>query len=147
MRYRPLLFACAAVASSAFPATAGTVTFNAILNGGNECIAGPTCLQGDPDAYGVATITMPTKTTICFSILIDNVDPPTAAHIHAGTAAVNGGIIVPLAPPATGNPGASSNCVGTPAGFNASLAKDPASFYVNVHTGAFPNGAMRGQVF
>src|SRR6185312_10595015 len=39
MRYRPLLFACAAVASSAFPATAGTVTFNAILNGGNECIA------------------------------------------------------------------------------------------------------------
>jgi len=153
MQIRYALFAAAVAAVlSLLPSTramATTVTLNAILNGGNECVgaAPPNCLQGDPDGNGTATITMPNNNTICFSVIVDNIDPPTAAHIHSGTATVNGGIVVVLAAPGTGNPGAASGCAATPAGFNAALTKDPASFYVNVHTGAFPAGALRGQVF
>ncbi|MBV9569940.1 MAG: CHRD domain-containing protein [Alphaproteobacteria bacterium] len=149
MTHRIVLYAAAAMLAlgCSVPAVASTLSLNAVLLGGNECIGGPTCAQGDLDAFGVASITLPNAATICFSILVERVDPPTAAHIHAGVATVNGGIVVPLAPPATGNPGASSGCVASPAGFNKALVKDPAAFYVNVHTGAFPNGAMRGQVF
>lgn len=149
MNHRIALFAAATMLSlgCAAPTAAGTLSLNAILLGGNECMAGPTCAQGDLDAFGIASITMPSTSTICFSILVERVDPPTAAHIHDGVATVNGAIIVPLAPPGSGNPGTSSGCVATPAGFNKALVKNPAAFYVNVHTGAFPGGAMRGQIF
>ncbi len=152
MNHRITLFAAAVAAVFSLgwsvPAAANTLSLNAILLGGNECVgAPPTCAQGDPDAFGTATITLPTSSMICFSILVDNVDPPSAAHIHTGGATVNGAIVVPLAPPASGNPGASSGCVATPAGFVNKLLSNPASFYVNVHTGVYPSGAMRGQVF
>lgn len=152
MTHRIALYAAAAMLSlgCSVPAVASTLSLNAILLGGNECIAGPMCAQGDLDAFGIASITIPSGgggNAICFSILVDDVDPPTAAHIHGGVATVNGAIVVALAPPASGNPGAASGCVATPAGFTKALVKDPAAFYVNVHTGAFPSGAMRGQIF
>jgi hypothetical protein len=62
---------------------------------------------------------------------------------------VNGGIVVNLSPPnapGAGNPGASSGCVAALAGIVTAIRNDPTSFYVNVHNGAFPNGAVRGQL-
>jgi CHRD domain len=130
-------------------AFAQSVTLTAVMNGGNECdgLVPATCLKGDPDGSGIATITMPTATSICVSVLVNKLDTPSAAHIHTGTATKNGAPVVSLPFPATGNPGAASACVTTPAGFNNMLRNDPAKFYVNVHTGAFPGGAIRGQVF
>jgi hypothetical protein len=124
----------------------------AVLNGGNECAlvaAGPVCRKGDLDAIGSVTILFPTPTSVCWAITADNLAGATLAHIHAGVSGVNGGIMVNLTPPnapGAGNPGASSGCVAAAAGIVAAIRADPTRFYVNVHNGAFVNGAVRGQL-
>ena len=121
----------------------------AVLNGGNECNAAVVCRQGDLDAIGSVTITFPTATTVCWGINVDNLAGATAAHIHQNVSGLNGGIVVVLSPPnapAAGNPGASSGCVGAAAATVTAIRNDPTRFYVNVHNGAFPNGAVRGQL-
>lgn len=122
----------------------------AVLNGGNECtLPGPTCRKGDLDGIGSVTITFPTATRVCWGINVDGLAGATAAHIHRGVSGVNGGIVVNLSPPnapGAGNPGASSGCVAALAGIVTAIRNDPTSFYVNVHNGAFPNGAVRGQL-
>jgi hypothetical protein len=53
---------------------------------------------------------------------------------------------VPLTPPATGDPGASSGCVTVDATLAADIQAHPRAYYANVHTTAFPGGAVRGQL-
>ena len=101
---------------------------------------------GDPDGYGAAAITFHGSSKLCFGIVVDRLDTPTAAHIHAEKAGVNGPVVVPLSPPATGNPGASSGCVPITSTLYKDIRNSPSNFYVNVHTGTFPNGAIRGQL-
>jgi hypothetical protein len=42
--------------------------------------------------------------------------------------------------------GASSGCVAVGAPLAADIAAHPKAYYVNVHTGACPGGAVRGQL-
>jgi hypothetical protein len=143
-----------AVSTGAFAQSPQGAPLFAVLNGGNECNsvappAGPDCRKGDLDGIGSATITFPTPTTVCWGINVDSLAGATAAHIHRGTSGVNGGIVVTLTPPnapAAGNPGVSSGCVAALQGIVTAIRIDPTSFYVNVHNGAFPNGAVRGQL-
>ena len=155
---RNLICAAAVMVGALFVSTgafAQGVPLFAVMNGGNECTvvaAGTVCRKGDLDAYGSATIIFPTTTSLCFGIVVDNLAAPiTAAHIHRGVSAVNGGIVVALTPPsapAGGNPGASSGCVaGLSAALVSSIMANPSFYYVNVHDSAFPNGAIRGQLF
>lgn len=122
-------------------ATAQGVQLFASLFGGNE-IGG-----GDTDGTGNATVTFHGKTKLCFAILVDKIDTPVAAHIHTGIAGVNGDVLVPLTAPSAGNPGTSSGCVTVEDDIYSKLRSNPSDFYVNVHTGKFPNGALRGQLF
>jgi hypothetical protein len=72
------------------------------------------------------------------------------AHIHKGASGVFGGISVTLTPPlnpGAGNPGASSGCVSTTLAILNQIKANPAGFYINVHNGEFPSGAVRGQLF
>ena len=89
----------------------------------------------------------PTTTSVCFAIIVENlVAGATMAHIHSGVAGVNGPIVVVLTPP-SGNPGTSFGCVSpVDAATVAAIRADPTSFYVNVHNGPHPDGAMRGQL-
>ena len=151
-------FACAgAVAVGTLAASAGAYAQSpfggplfAVLNGGNECNAAGTCRVGDLNGIGSATITFPTATSVCWGLNVNNLAGATLAHIHTGVSGLNGGIVVNLTPPAApgaGTPGASSGCVGgIGAGIIASIRNDPTRFYVNVHNGAFPGGAVRGQL-
>jgi hypothetical protein len=68
-------------------------------------------------------------------------------HIHENTAGDNGAIVVEFTPPTSGNPGNSSECVEDTADVIARIRNNPSRFYVNVHTGPFPSGAVRGQLF
>ena len=122
-------------------------TWFAALNGRNELNA--TTLHkgaGDPDGSGGAVVTID-GTMLCFGLTVTNLDQPVAAHIHRGTKHENGPIVVPLTPPATGDPGASSGCVANvSADLLAAIAEHPKAYYVNVHTAAYPGGAVRGQL-
>jgi hypothetical protein len=100
---------------------------------------------GDPDGFGSASFTFDGN-EVCFGITVANLDAPAAAHIHRGDRSVNGPIVVALTAPTTGDPGASSGCVAIDPALAAEIQAHPRGFYANVHTAAFPNGAVRGQL-
>jgi hypothetical protein len=82
---------------------------------------------------------------VCAIIAVQNIDlPATMAHIHLGTAGTNGPIVVNLPPP--GINGISSGCVKITRSLATVIKKNPAFYYVNVHTLLFPDGAVRGQL-
>lgn len=112
------------------------------LNGANE-VPGP----GDPDGTGLASITVVSdQNEVCFAIHVSGIAlPATAAHIHQGIGGVAGPIVVTLAPPDAS--GVSSGCVvGLAHDLVTAILANPGSYYVNVHTTDYPNGALRGQL-
>lgn len=125
----------------------------AVLVGGNEVSAAGQANQGNLSGFGTATANISIAVgaatgTVCFGITVRGIDAPTAAHIHQARAGLSGPIVVGLTAPLTGNPGASSGCVNNVAvALINQLRLNPANFYVNVHTGLFPAGALRGQLF
>jgi CHRD domain-containing protein len=119
----------------------------AVLLGGNEVSDAGDANIGDPDGSGTATLLI-RGTILCSAILVTGIDIPTAAHIHEGAAGVNGPVVVTFThPPETGDPGDTSECVPADATVLNNISQNPAGFYVNVHTAAYPNGAVRGQLF
>jgi hypothetical protein len=122
------------------PVTAVPVTLSATLNGANEVNG------GDPDGTGTAQITLDRSTReVCFDITASDIElPADAAHIHKGPAGQNGPIKVTLAPPEAD--GHSSGCVKAGRKLIKKITNNPSGFYVNVHTGEFPNGAIWGQL-
>jgi CHRD domain-containing protein len=118
---------------------AAQTTFTTTLRGAEE-VPGP----GDPDASGFATVTIQ-GTTITYSILVNGITTPTAAHIHRGAFGVPGPVVVPLNP--TFGAGCTSGTVtNVDANLIAQILANPAAFYVNVHSTEFPDGAVRGQL-
>jgi CHRD domain len=118
----------------------------AVLTGRKEVDANGRRGAGDPDGRGSFTAIVDGN-ELCFGITVTNLDQPVAAHIHRGRSNQNGPIVVPLTQPSTGDPGASSDCVSVDPALAAAILKNPHKYYANVHTSAFPNGAVRGQLF
>ena len=101
-------------------------------------------VPGPGKGAGTATLTFDSdKGQVCYMVMASGTDTPTMAHIHKGAAGVAGGVVVALAPPATGM---SEGCAPLAADVLADIVAHPANYYVNVHTAAFPAGAMRGQL-
>jgi hypothetical protein len=100
---------------------------------------------GDPDGVGAATLQV-TPTSLCARINVSGIDlPAAAAHVHGAPVGVNGPIVVPL--PVPGEDGLVDGCAEAPdPAVLAGILDHPAGFYVNVHTAAFPAGAVRGQL-
>lgn len=84
---------------------------------------------------------------LCYGMAVKNIRDPVAAHIHRGSRRVAGAVVVPLEQPTTGDPGTSSDCVEVRRSLARAMRRNPAAFYVNVHTADFPGGAVRGQLF
>ena len=118
----------------------------AVLTGRNEIGPDGRRGAGDPDGRGSFTATVDGN-QLCFGITVKNLDTPVAAHIHQARRNQNGAIVVPLTQPATGDPGASSGCVTVDPALAKAILKHPHKCYTNVHTAAFPAGAVRGQLF
>ena len=113
--------------------------FTAALSGANE-FPGP----GDTDGTGAAAVTI-NKTTgeICADLRVENIATATMAHIHRGAAGVAGPIVVNLDRTHTDLVGVRHSLITVLA---TEIADAPAGFYVNVHNGDFPAGAVRGQL-
>ena len=100
---------------------------------------------GDRDGRGHASVSG-RGTRICVALAYKDLGTITGAHIHRGRANQNGPIVVPLATPTNGALGASASCHTVAASLSKAIVRNPSGFYVNIHTTAFPNGAIRGQL-
>jgi hypothetical protein len=144
MKIRQTLLAFGAFASlclGASAVSAAQLQLVAVLNGGFETP------PHNVKSFGSAVVQFVSATEICYGVLVDNVATPTLMHIHKAPPGVAGPIVIPLTPPATGNPGSSADCIG---GLDPALVKDlflnPVRYYVNVHNVPFPGGVVRGQL-
>lgn len=121
---------------------AAQTPYTADLLGSNE-VGDP----GDPDGNGVASVSFDVidaaTTEVCWDMSLFLSDDPVAAHIHEGAADAAGGVVVDFGAP---TPDSFSGCVEAPTDDVQPIIDDPADYYVNVHNGDFPNGAIRGQL-
>jgi len=129
------------------------------LSGKNKVSTDGKTGVGDPNGRGEAYVfgIDGDASTLCYLIDVDKITGlqrpaggPRAAHIHEGAAGTNGPVVVSLAFPQGGQ---SADCVSeseaafTPGGATvAEILANPADYYVNVHNGRYPAGAVRGQL-
>jgi hypothetical protein len=122
----------------------GNRAFFAVMTGAKEIRAGESA--GDSNGRGSFSAILDGR-TLCYGIQVKNIENPVAAHIHPGGPTARGPVAIGLKQPAKGDPGASAQCVTLSRSRANALSANPGGFYVNVHTAALPNGAIRGQLF
>jgi CHRD domain len=118
------------------------------LAGANE-VPGP----GDTAASGAASVTFeitdPTDTTgvgaqVCWDTSASGITP-VAGHIHPGAVGVANPPVIKFENPVS-KAFLPSGCADVAGTLAAQIVASPKDFYVNLHTAAFPNGAVRGQL-
>jgi len=115
------------------------------LTGYREVDASDQRGSGDLDGYGGARLTTISFNSICYSLFVRGIAvPAVGAHIHEGVWGTNGPIVADLTPP--GSNGMSAGCIDVGSELVDRIVDDPAGFYVNIHTGQFPDGAIRGNL-
>lgn len=108
---------------------------------GNTVVPGP----GDPDGSGALMLSVNTgQREFCYVLHTENIDTVTAVHLHEGVAGVSGENVFTLLLPWGGY---STDCVdGLNRTFVRQVRHQPDAFYIVVHTEAYPDGAIRGQL-
>ncbi len=111
------------------------VTFKATLNGASEVPANAST------ATGSATLSFSTTTKIFTSTVTHTISAPISGHIHKGAIGVSGGPVFPFA-------SLTSPITYTSIALSASQEADlnAGLYYVNIHSDAFPDGEIRGQL-
>jgi hypothetical protein len=150
------LAAVAALFTGASIAGAAPVTFNVNMTGQKEVTAGGVPNQGDLNGSAIGTIILDagsggSTATFSFNLALSGLATPpvTDFHIHTGAATTAGGVLIPF--------GVSGSDILTQTQFSGSrtglnsanmsaVLANPAGFYVNIHNGEFPSGAVRDQV-
>jgi len=112
-------------------------------------LSGTEEVPGPGVANGVGAVLVDITATLgCYDLKVTMGEKPTKAHIHQGVKGASGPVVVDLKP--AFEPGESSlnakSCVDLAADLVAKLLADPAAYYVNVHSEAHPDGAVRGQL-
>ena len=143
--YRHLLLAAGAVLAFS---GCETVEEDVTETVGNRFVAQLSGAQevppADPDGTGMARISVNDATNrVCTDLEVRMIDNVTAAHIHRGAAGTNGPPVITLDPPDDND---SDDCDDADDALVDEIRANPSAFYVNVHTAAYPNGAIRGQV-
>ena len=126
----------------AAPAGAAVKRLEANLSGAQETAPG-----GDTNGTGTAKLRLNReRERVCFTIRVRNIDDVVAAHIHRGGRGVAGSIEVDLIPGPRSGTRFSGCTEDVSKGLIRQILRRPRRFYVNVHTGDFPGGAVRGQL-
>lgn len=120
----------------------------AVADGAQEVFTPEKPEVGDPDGRASGFF-RPEDGTVAFSTAWTNVAPPALGHLHRGAAGENGDVAVELF--AGELPGTVFAVSGTvdhvDPGVTGRIAANPHDYYLNLHTGEFPDGAVRGQLF
>jgi hypothetical protein len=100
--------------------------------------------RGDVDGSGSVRLTVdPAGKQICYDFDLSGLATPLMAHIHRAPPSRIGPSVVTLF---TG-PGVDlDNCVMWRKDALAEIVSDPSTFYVNLSTTEYPDGALRGQL-
>jgi CHRD domain-containing protein len=105
---------------------------------------------GDPHGQGSATLDLkPQEETACFTIQWSQLSGEvTALHLHAAARGSEGPHAIDFFNNQhfPGEQNKASGCVPTPRDKINTIIGHPADYYLNVHSSAFPNGALRGQL-
>jgi hypothetical protein len=128
----------------ALSGAAATKTLTATLKGKEE-VPGP----GDKNGKGEAVVTTKAKKgKVCFELEFSQIENPVAGHIHKGASGVAGAVKVTLFEDSAGIPGPTAEgCVGDlRKKLVRNIGRTPEKYYVNLHNGEFPDGAIRGQL-
>ena len=140
MRARPAVLAVVLVLGAAvtLPAVAvAEVPQHSVALSGAQEVPGP----GDGNGRGDFSWSVD-GTTLCYLLSAKRIGTTAAAHIHRGKAGVAGPVVIELTAPNK----ASADCLTIASSLATALKTHPRRFYVNVHTAAFPNGAIRAQL-
>ncbi|TMR97161.1 CHRD domain-containing protein [Nonomuraea basaltis] len=134
------ILAAGCLATPAAAESGAGVYLAATLLGSNEVG------KGDNDGGAVAIFHI-TGNKIEYAIQWKGIATPTAFHIHQGKAGKNGDVKVPFFGEKL--PGSLSAVIGVAradSGLLNSIKNKPKNWYTNLHTGDFPDGAVRGQL-
>jgi hypothetical protein len=125
---------------------AAELIYHATPRGSHVVDASGTVGAGDPDGSYNAGIDLQTETNeLCSgSGRLRNLGTPTEAYLHQGPAGTNGPVVVTL--PLPPQEGAMATCMTVPPEVIEAIVADPASFYIELHTDEFPDGAARAQL-
>jgi hypothetical protein len=100
-------------------------------------------MVGGQGEGNITVVVDPPKGTACYLMNVTGLENVTAAHIHIGGPGEDGRPVVPLDAPTDGSSG---GCAQVTDQVAQALLANPGGYYVNVHTRALPNGAIRGQL-
>jgi hypothetical protein len=125
------------LAASTATAASTAPGFTASLSGAQETPPNSSA------ATGMGTVTIDPATKAFTANVFTTGIAGTAAHIHDGAPGVAGPIIIPLAETAPGS--GTWTASGTLTDAQLALL-NAGNYYFNVHSAAFPNGEIRGQI-
>jgi hypothetical protein len=115
------------------------VVFNVNLTGAAEAPA-----TGSTDGHGTARVTVdPDGDQVCVELTTSDLPNITAAEIRQGAAGTTGPVLVTLTTPQNGK---SEGCVPASESVVSAIASGQRSFYLNVSSTDFPDGAIRAQL-
>ena len=99
--------------------------------------------KGEENGSGIAVIHFnASKGTVCWQFKqVKHVTSPSAAHIHKGAKGKAGPVFIPL-----GGKYKAKGCTKATRKAIEAVETRPGRYYVNIHNGEYPNGAIRGQL-
>lgn len=122
-----------------------TTFFVGDLSGGTE-VPGP----GDPSATGRVEARPADDGRWCFDMVASGLQGAVVdAHIHEAPAGASGDVVIEIGEPTSAEEAVdtwSDVCVSVDVFVEERLLGDATSFYANIHTDDFPDGAIRGQL-
>jgi hypothetical protein len=103
--------------------------------------------EGAPDGKGWASLVGSGRKRLCSTLVLLAVDQPTSVRLHRGGAGENGPAVLSLPAPGSGREGIGKGCrSGLSPRTLSAIFNHPARYYIEVRTGEFPEGAIRGQL-
>lgn len=122
--------------AAAFGTSTKVVELKASMNGRKEVP------KGDLKATGRGQLKLNTVSgRVCWEFKLSGVAGPAAAHVHKARAGVAGPVVIPL-----GKAFRREGCTTASVSLIRAIVARPGAYYLNVHTGKYPAGSVRGQL-